>query len=142
MGAAYAEPLSGRLREVGVDVESIGSCYRCKASLYASDVVRTLPIPKAPHHVALVWSCPYCAEAGRFAAERAAWQALKQAASSEEDRLRKIMIAAQIELDAVDTVDDVVAVFNSYGPPMMEVPPHRGCGCKSCASRRFYGTKG
>lgn len=142
MGAAHAEPLSGHVREVRVGMDTIGSCHRCKASLYASDVTRTLPIRNAPHHVALVWFCPYCAESGKFAAERAAWEALKNEASAEEDRLRKIMIAAQIELDAVDTVDDVVAVFNSYGPPLMEVPPHRGCGCKSCSSRRFYGTKG
>ena len=92
---------------------SIGLCDACRAQLFPQHVVGTLDIPQAPQHVALLWECPYCSASGRLAAERSAWSELLEQAVAVGTQYSAVVKAGMIELDAISTVNELIALWDS-----------------------------
>lgn len=113
----------------------------CDGDITPTAVSKVTAIPKAPHHVALIAVCPHCQRPGQYVVERALYEkqagdvlgkkALK-AGATYEDRLMK---GAQIELAAIEGVEDLELLWRSMGTPMMETK--NACGCEDCKRRRY-----
>lgn len=121
--------------------KAIATCEGCNGPIRPQDVHTTLPIKRSPQHVALVYNCALCKLGGRIAAEVAAWESIVAAENSQQDAFDKTMRAAVIELNYVNDVGDLLALWASYGPPRMEVA--KPCYCTVCENRRkMHGSTG
>lgn len=108
----------------------------CVGTISIKHVRKVSAIPKAPHHLALVAECPECARAGQYVVERESWDV----ASAEKPAPRVVdtrLEAGLLDLEVVEGVDDLVALWASYPTP----PPRDGlegkCLCADCVKRRY-----
>ena len=62
------------------------------------------------------------------------WEVLVEELNKVDHTLERAMWAGRLELDHVDDVGDLLALWASYGPPIMEVS--KPCWCVSCENRR------
>ena len=104
--------------------------------IWPENVIREVNIAKAPQHVALVWRCDECGTKSRVVATKESWDARQ--AVSEEFREQRFNKMAAIELDAVESADDLVALWASLPDPPIREKVMGACGCFQCR-RRLYG---
>lgn len=113
----------------------IGKCEKCKGIIDVECVSRTVKIPSSPRFVALVYECSFCLHRGRIACPVDEWSEL----SGYEPTLNaagRAIRAAQIELDAVDSAAELLALWASYpGEVIVEPGLNRRCTCKDCERR-------
>ncbi len=92
-------------------------------------------------HLALVYKCPNCGNKSKVVAESEDW-AKRQAefqhdeaiqASAHESNLR----GEQIELDVIESADDLIALWSSFKKPPIREEVMNACGCATC-TRRLY----
>lgn len=120
---------------------SVTECDSCGGTVTLGDVTRHAAIPSAMGYVGVLWTCGVCQHHGKTALRVSQWQDIQQSANVAAKVAEDVVAAARIEIDAVDDVGDLLALWASYpGGPIMEVPPHARCPCKFC--RRKYGPAG
>lgn len=109
----------------------------CDGDITVGDVHQVRAIAKAPHHLALVSQCPTCGRAGKYVIERTVWDEVQAAPLQQEEETNNehVLVGAAIEVDAIDTADELIALWNSYGPPPMEVKQR--CPCATCVRKRY-----
>lgn len=111
----------------------------CVGNIGVDHVRKASAIPKAPHHLALVAECGVCQRPGQYVVERSVWDEAKaeyERAVSVPSPVESAVRAAKLELDFVDNVGELVALWRSFGPPLIE--EHRDkCSCLDCW-RRWY----
>lgn len=118
------------------------TCRGCSGQVYVKDVTTTLPARRAPHHIVLLYTCSYCMRDDRIAAERAEWTRLLEQNSPEELEYQATINAAILELEFVDDLGDLLPLWASYGPPMIEMPYAKACHCDYCERRRYTNVSG
>ena len=126
-------------------MKALSKCSNCDTGIFPDDVMKTVAIIQSPQHVALVYKCSYCGNKSKVVAEQLDWAARKTALDEERAK-RAARHAAndpkhfrvhEIELDAVESVDDLVALWASYPTPPIREAVMGACGCDDC-SRRLY----
>ena len=122
---------------------AVASCKYtdCAGEITVPDVSKVTAIPKAPHHLALVAQCGTCQRTSQYVVERTTWEdareKIKTAAEIEADYVGRAIKAAEIELDAIETVNDLINLWASYKtPPLLEGLEGR-CHCAECEKRRY-----
>jgi hypothetical protein len=122
-------------------MEALAYCKysNCEGAIDADMVRKLVAIPKAPNHVALVATCGACGRAGQYVIERSIFDAQKDLAPQEERydaAIEKAVTAARIELDAVDNVYELQALWASLkDPPLFETG--KPCDCADCIRKRY-----
>jgi uncharacterized Zn finger protein len=114
-------------------VEKLSSCPKCTGDIFPQDVYKTVPIQQSPQHVALVYKCPRCGTKSRAVATAEDWEDRRVKATKRKTNLR----AEQIELDAVESVDDLVALWASYKNPPIREEVMFACMCPQCVERLY-----
>lgn len=116
------------------------SCSRCDFAIYPDNIYKTVAIPKAPQHIGLVYLCPQCGHKSKLVAEHEEWDDKQRLAREDEANRKRNIRAEQIELDAVESVDDLIALWRSLkNPPILE--DRIGvCTCPGC-KEKFYGKR-
>lgn len=110
-------------------------CEKCGAAVWADDVFKTVAIPKAPGHLALIFKCPRCNESGRVAAPQETWDSAQASAEKRSAAHKDALMAARIDIASIESVDDLVAEW-STSVPIREAVMNQ-CKCESC-QRRLY----
>lgn len=113
----------------------------CAGEIEVPDVRKATAIPKAPHHLALVAECATCLRLGQYVIERAVWDS-ERAAHDERvkepvsvyDRATR---AAEIEVNAIDTADELISYWSSLRMPPIIEGLVGACKCDDC-NRKFY----
>lgn len=117
------------------------SLARCKYSDCRGDITReqvrkVTAIPKAPHHVAIVATCGLCTRTGQYVVPREEFEN-SDFELVEPSAAEKQLRAARIEVDAIDSADDLFTLWRSLkAPPIIE--EHVGkCICRECVRKRY-----
>jgi len=104
--------------------------------------MKSVAIIQSPQHVALVYKCSYCGNKSKVVAEQGDWENRKAALDDERTRRatkpKTNLRIHQIELDAIESADDLVALWASYPQPPIREAVMRKCGCEDCW-KRLYG---
>ncbi len=115
----------------------VSECPKCEQIIQPRDVFKTVTISGSPHHVALVYLCPACKERSKAISTHIEWNQLtkesEQLAAYEDKEVR----AAMIELDAIETAEELRALWRSYDKPLIREAVKDACGCEECR-RRLY----
>jgi len=114
------------------------TCEQCNAHIWADDVFKTFVVPKAPSHLALVFRCANCGHADRIAAVEDEWEAAKEEAEANKLSKSAVVKAAEIDLDSIESVDDLIAEWASLRQPPLRESVMGSCGCEDC-EKRLYG---
>lgn len=115
----------------------ITDCDNCGADVDYIDVDRHAQVPHAMGYVGIIYDCPQCGVRGKRALRVSQWQDAQQEYKEKERSHALTLAYAGIELDAIDSADDLIMLWASYpGSPPIELGPQRGCNCKDCVRRR------
>lgn len=113
----------------------------CAGVIEIGNVTKVTAIPRAPGHLALVAACVTCGRNGQYVITRTLWDEARVYVEEGDPPAvheQAVMAAALIELDAVDTVDELVALWASYRTPPLIEKLMGVCKCDDC-ERRLYG---
>ena len=107
-------------------------CGKCETAIFPSHVYKTVTIDNSPQHVAIIYACPKCGLKGKLVAEETEWESRRDRYHAAQAKAKTDFRAHEIELDAVESVDDLVALWASLkNPPLIEEVMCR-CGCATC----------
>ena len=112
----------------------------CSGTIEVGHVIKVTAIPRAPAHLALIATCQECARNGQYVLERSIWDDAQETAEATPHGTGEgaVMAAALIELNPVDTVDELISLWASLKHPPLIEEIKDACGCDSCR-RRLYG---
>jgi len=86
--------------------------------------------------VALLYHCPVCDDNGKIVASMEDWARTQKAAA--RNKRKNDFRAHQIELDAIETVEDLRALWSSLRNPPLREDTKLACGCAGCREK-WYG---
>jgi hypothetical protein len=113
----------------------------CAGDIYVQDVTKASAIPKAPHHLAIVAECKTCGRLGQYVIERETWDRAKaefeSAVTEPTDLYDQIYKAATIEVNAIESADELLGLWRSYKVPPLRESTMGACSCTDCM-RRLY----
>jgi len=120
-------------------LDPLTDCDECGAEVYPDDVFRTVPIPKAPGFIALVFKCASCTTVGKLAKEHSVWDDLEASIAyhhkADEDRFAAMM---RLELEGDITVEYLKALWASLPTPPLREAVMGSCMCDTCKTRRGF----
>lgn len=115
----------------------ITTCDNCGSDIRPKDVFKTVAIPQAHGHLALIYSCPSCEKKGKAAASAELWEQHQQREEEFEHANNAVIAEARIDIASIDSVQDIVEEWRSYPPPLREGV--NGCNCKDCKEKKYRG---
>ena len=116
-------------------------CTACQGNVTPENVVKSVVIPAAPMHIALVYKCPRCGKRERVVAETEEWKRLaelSQAITKTNDK--QLSIHIQVELGAISTAQDLMDLWAAQKEPPLLEDKMGACRCDQC-NWRMYGKK-
>lgn len=123
-------------------MKPLSKCSECERRIYPDDIVKTVAIIQSPQHIALVYKCPNCGNKSKVVASHEDWEERKEDFEHETNRRAAQHKAGfrvhQIELDAIDSADDLIALWASLPKPPLREAVMGACGCDDC-KRKLYG---
>ncbi len=111
------------------------SCDKCDAPIWAEDVFKTVAIPQAVGHLALIFRCSNCHAQGKAAATRDQWEEAQEANEQRSHEREAVLAGARIDLGTVENVHDLQLEWATR-PPIAE-STMGSCKCVQC-QRRLY----
>ena len=111
----------------------------CRAPITVDDVYKDQVVKESPQHIVVTFRCPKCERADRMVGTNESWDAFKRDAAVEEAAAvdtDKVMKAAEIEMNAIDSVDDLTTLWKSYKTPPLIEEVMNACPCDDCKRRR------
>lgn len=116
---------------------ALGRCSNegCQARVEVGDVYKQVPIPKSPQFVALVYECPVCGDKNKIVASMEDWAETQKRAAAARDIRQNDFRVHQIELDAIEGPDDLVALWSSLLNPPLREERRGACGCPQCEEK-------
>lgn len=117
---------------------SLTQCRHCNANVFTGDVFKQVAIPKSPQHVALSYRCGNCEEVSKFVATWEEWEDAQKSWTWKTFKRKKVADAAHIELDAIESADDLIALWQSLRHPPEREAVLGACQCPDC-KKRLYG---
>jgi hypothetical protein len=113
----------------------------CSGEILVQDVTKASAIPKAPHHLAIVAECKVCGRLGQYVIERENWEIAKAEFEKKtiepSELFDSIYRAATIEVNAIDTADELLGLWRSFRVPPVREDSMGACSCVDC-QRRLY----
>ena len=121
---------------------ALGRCSNegCKSPIEVSDVYREVDIESSPLFVALVYKCPICEDKNKFVASHEDWKKAQSKFAAARHQRENDFRAHQIELDAVNTVEELEALWSSLRNPPLREDSKGACKCASC-EEKWYGKR-
>lgn len=116
-------------------VTPLTDCDSCGHSIWADDVFKEVVIPNAEQHLAVVYKCEGCGTIGKAATSREDYKILREATDQLSSRKRKIIEGAKIDIESIESADELIAEFRTY--PVQREHLIGKCKCKDCM-RRLY----
>jgi hypothetical protein len=119
---------------------ALGKCSNdgCGAPIEVPDVYKEVTVEKSPQFVALVYQCPECEDKNKFVASHEAWAKAQEKFAAARDIRKNDFRRHQIELDAIDTVEDLQALWSSLKNPPLREDSKGACTCPQC-KEKWYG---
>lgn len=121
---------------------ALGRCSNsgCEALIEVQNVYKEVTVEKSPQFVALVYQCPVCEDKNKFVASHEDWAKAQAKSVAASDERKNDFRAHQIELDAIDSVEDLQALWSSLrNPPLLE-DCKDACNCRDC-KEKWYGQR-
>jgi hypothetical protein len=103
-------------------------------------VFREKIVEESPQHLVVEYKCPGCGRKDRMVGTLQSWEEFKRE-DEEETRSNdafseRVEKAAEIELDGIDSVDDLVTLWRSYKRAPLREAVLGSCNCDDCKKRR------
>lgn len=119
---------------------ALGRCSNegCKALIEVHNVYKEVTVEKSPQFVALVYQCPVCEDKNKFVASHEDWAKAQAKVRDTATERKNDFRAHQVELGAIDSVEDLQALWSSLKtPPLLEGTKDL-CECRDC-KEKWYG---
>ena len=112
----------------------------CGEAITTSDVVREQPVDGSPQHMVIVYKCPSCGRTDRMVGTTASWEEFQKEELSAKNKDiaedNRIVRGAEIEMNAISSVEDLATLWRSYPRPPLREAVMNSCQCKDCKNRR------
>ncbi len=121
---------------------ALGRCSNegCGAKIEVHNVYKEVTVEKSPQFVALVYQCPVCEDKNKFVASHEDWAKAQTKSVDAANERKNDFRAHQIELDAIDSVEDLQALWSSLRNPALLEGSQDACGCRDC-KEKWYGKR-
>lgn len=112
----------------------------CREPITVSDVIKDVAVVESPQHIVVTFKCSKCERIDKMVGTNESWKAFKRDSALEEiaedNKSQQVVKAAEIEVNAIDSVEDLKTLWRSYkNPPLIE-DLIDVCGCDECIKRR------
>lgn len=112
----------------------------CGEAITTSNVVAEQPVDGSPQHMVIVYKCSACGRTDRMVGTTASWEEFQKeealAQDKEEDENSRTVRGAEIEMNAISSVEDLATLWRSYPNPPLREAVMNSCQCKHCKNRR------
>ena len=114
-------------------IQPLSKCARCQVAVFSSAVTKVVAITGSPQHVALLYTCANCGNKSKIVSEREKWTSIQDEVTHRTSSAR----IYKIELDAINSAQDLIELWASYPTPAIREKVMNTCNCKTC-HRRLY----
>jgi hypothetical protein len=113
----------------------------CREVITVRDVYEEKTVTESPQHILVLYKCSACQSENQMIGTIQSWEEFKyedeQERNSEDVLISSIIKAASIELDGIDSVDDLATLWRSFKRPPLREAVMGSCQCDECKNRRF-----